>query len=183
MPDFSRNRRKTGRRQTYLVGLMLLLTVGGVALIVPASRQVRRVAGQGREAFLNAEQSAARQIAALLGEDGDATRVLALARDRDSSIRELAIRYLAEIGALEALPLLRSIVRDESDRGAIRNAALEAVFIISPDEGRELAAEYERNDVLGATSRAILDGGDSLRRRPPRILQLVEELREHDEGA
>jgi HEAT repeat protein len=180
MPDFSRNRRRTRRRQAYLVALMLVLMIGAVLLIVPASRQVRSMAGRGRDAFANAEEAAARRIAAMLGEDGSATRVLALAQDRDSSIRELAIRYLAEIGALEALPVLRRIVRDASDRGAIRNAALEAVFIISPEEGRDLARDYARDDVLGATSRTILDGGESLRRRPPRIMQLVDELRERD---
>jgi hypothetical protein len=70
--------------------------------------------------------------------------------------RDVAIRFLGESKNREALPVLESIVNDETERAEDRADALHAISEIDGIRARELASVHaSRSDNLGSSAKAL----------------------------
>ncbi len=86
-------------------------------------------------------------------------RVIAEVVDRTIPKRLYAIGFLGVAGVTEALPVLRTILADESEEDTFRRVALTSIYQISPEEGLTLAKQYQaRSDDLGSAAGEIVDG-------------------------
>jgi hypothetical protein len=73
--------------------------------------------------------------------------------------RRYAILFLGHDRIKEALPVLRAILADETERVYFRADALESIFQIDNKEGLDLAHKFLGADAyLGRTARRLLDG-------------------------
>ncbi len=77
--------------------------------------------------------------------------------------RRYAIAFLGNERIHEALPVLETIVNDESEQDYVRGDALESIVMIDEARGKTLARSYStRQDYLGRVARRSLD--DSYKR-------------------
>lgn len=93
-------------------------------------------------------------------------RVIEDIKDPAMDKRRYAIGFLGNVGAREALPALRNILEDETEKDYFRADALESIFHIDGGEGQALAPRYSQVDnLLGWVAREILDGGTRFSKR------------------
>ncbi|MBW3598012.1 MAG: HEAT repeat domain-containing protein [Planctomycetes bacterium] len=70
------------------------------------------------------------------------------------AVREAGARVAARYGVIEAAPALRNLLADDSQRGAVRSAALEALAALQDEGLRELAEK-----AIGAEDAVLRAGG------------------------
>ena len=79
--------------------------------------------------------------------------------DPEMPKRRYAIGALGDIGSSEALDSLQRILQNDAEIDYFRADALEAIYKIDADRGREAARKYsQRSDFLGKTAAAIVGG-------------------------
>lgn len=73
--------------------------------------------------------------------------------------RRYAIGFLGVAGITDALPVLRAILTDETEKDYFRADALESIYRIAKDEGLVLASQYQsRTNFLGLVAKGLIDG-------------------------
>jgi hypothetical protein len=87
-------------------------------------------------------------------------------KDRDMPRRRYAIGFLGNGGYRQALPVLREILADGTEKDYFRGDALHAIYMIDETLGRELARKHlgETNHV-GWIAKSILAGEVRVRER------------------
>ena len=92
--------------------------------------------------------------------------VIAAVENPDMPRRRYAIGFLGNEEVAEALPLLTSILEDESELPYFRGDALEAIYKIDRVRAKDFAPEFQdREDALGYYASAVLEDAPSLSER------------------
>lgn len=95
--------------------------------------------------------------------------VIADVKNKKMPLRRYAIGFLGNGRYAEALPVLISILNDDTEIFYFRADALIAIYQISPSKGKELAPRYiQGEELLGRVAKQVVDGTDDvylLRRR------------------
>ena len=87
------------------------------------------------------------------------SRVIEEVAARTMPKRRYAIGFLGVAGITDALPVLRTILSDETEEDFFRADALESIYRIAKEEGSALASEYQsRTDHLGSIAQGLIDG-------------------------
>lgn len=85
--------------------------------------------------------------------------VLDAIADREMHLRRYAIGFLGCSRYEPSLPALRRILRDQAEKSYFRADALEAIYVIDPEEGRASARRHtSESGLLGDTARWIDEG-------------------------
>ncbi|MGA1237209.1 MAG: hypothetical protein ACO34E_10120 [Limisphaerales bacterium] len=87
------------------------------------------------------------------------SRVIEEVAARTMPKRRYAIGFLGVAGITDALPVLRMILADETEKGFFRADALESIYQIAKEDGLALASQYQsRTDHLGSIAKGLIDG-------------------------
>ena len=87
------------------------------------------------------------------------SRVIEEVAARTMPKRRYAIGFLGVAGITDALPVLRTILADETEKDFFRADALESIYRIAEKEGLALASQYQsRTDLLGSIAKGLIDG-------------------------
>ncbi len=79
--------------------------------------------------------------------------------NKDMPRRRYAIGYIGDGGYVEALPVLQSILKDETELNYFRADALEAIFQIDKPLSEKLAKQYvDEPDLFGRVATQIVNG-------------------------
>jgi hypothetical protein len=80
-------------------------------------------------------------------------------KDRKQPLRRYAIGAIENLRCTDALPVLKAILQDDSEKDYFRGDALEAIWQIDHTEGETAAkAVSGRTDILGGVARSLLSG-------------------------
>ena len=83
--------------------------------------------------------------------------------DKAMPLRRYAIGFLGNGEYEEALPLLESILADETELNYFRSDALEAIHRIAPERAARLALQYmDSPELLGRVAIQIVDGATAI---------------------
>ena len=95
----------------------------------------------------------------ILNADIVAPVVIESVKNKKMDKRRYAIGFLGNESIVEALPVLRTILADETEVDHFRADALEAIFQIRQQEGQSLAKIHShREDFLGHIAKGLLSG-------------------------
>jgi hypothetical protein len=86
-------------------------------------------------------------------------RVIEEIENKQMDKRRYAIGYLGNEKIVEALPILNSILDDESEIDYFRADALESIYLIDKESSLSKAEKYsKREDLLGRRAKSIVEG-------------------------
>lgn len=169
---------KYGRARRRRERMVIASAVGGMlVLFVLLPGVIAYVRGRVSEAseLVDATVGSVGEAAGVLetlGENPSDEKLIEAIKDRDMPGRRMGIEMLGEGGHGQALPVLRSIVRDTTDVPDHRVAALEAINLIAHHEAVDLAEQYQDDKALENTARLILTDDSSLRNKRSRVKTL-----------
>ena len=102
----------------------------------------------------------------ILNADRVKARVIRDIADPAMDKRRYAIGFLGNCEIREALPALRTILNDVSEKDYFRGDALQSIFLIDEAEGLQRAGTFsDRDDFLGLIARDLLGGQSAIYRR------------------
>jgi len=80
-------------------------------------------------------------------------------KNPDMDKRRYAIGFLGMANIRDALPVLRTIAADATEKDYMRGDALESIYRMEPEEGLTLARKYaDQNGYLRYVARGLTDG-------------------------
>ena len=130
---FDKGKPVTGSRKRWGCLVVLLSPVLACALLFAHRATMYRNPEVAYEAFCNSEGLAEDQLMdpLVLAGPGVIPHVVRGVRDRNMPRRGYAILFLGMVEATEALPVLRSILDDDTEKDIVRGDALRAIALLT----------------------------------------------------
>jgi len=148
------------------VGLLLcVVVVGGVWGVRRATRpSVQEVLADFHAAEGRAEDMLMDPL--ILNADLVGPAIIEGVKDPDMDKRRYAIGFLGIAGIRDALPVLRTILADATEKSTMRGDALESIYRMEREVGLVLARDYADQDGhLGHVARGLTEGSRRLHTR------------------